>query len=170
MSGDYINIGEIVNTQGHRGEIRILPLTDFLNRFNQLDAVNVLLNGKRSIYHIENARRHKQFIVLKFTEVQDMNAAEKLKGGILQITREQLVPLPEGEYYIFDIIGLSVYDVQGQFLGKIKDVLRTGANDVYVVKPADGKDILIPALKSVVSDIDVANGRMTVELPEGLLE
>ncbi len=170
MKEEYITIGEIVNTQGHKGEVRILPLTDFPERFAALRAVNVLLNDRREVYHIESVRRHKQFVVIKFAEVPDMNAAEKLKGALLQITREQLWPLQEGEYYIFDIVGLEVYDGQGTKLGRVRDVLRTGANDVYVVQPENGKEILIPALKKVVKEIDIDNNRMVVELPEGLLE
>jgi 16S rRNA processing protein RimM len=98
-----------------------------------------------------------------------MNAAEQLRGGYLEITREQLVPLPEGSYYIFEIIGLKVYDLDGAYLGEITDVLQTGANDVYVVETG-GKPLLIPALKQVVREVDLQGRRMRVELPEGLME
>ncbi|MTI79868.1 MAG: ribosome maturation factor RimM [Firmicutes bacterium] len=170
MSEEFIDIGKIVNTQGIKGEVRILPLTDSPERFDELDAVNILLNGDRFAYHLERWRKHKQFVVVKFKEVPDIDAAEKLKGSTVQIPREQLKSLPENSYYIFEIIGLDVIDENGKSLGKVKNVLETGANDIYVVKPPQGKDILVPALKHVVKEIDMENNQMVVELPEGLLD
>jgi len=148
----------------------VLPLTDYPERFNELDEVNIHINGTSTIYQIDSVRPHKKFIVIKFKQVADINDAEKLKGALIKITRNQLMPLTEGHYYIFQIIGLDVFDPEGVKLGKIKQVLQTGANDVYVIKPADGKDILIPALKTVVKKIDIEANRMVVELPEGLLD
>ncbi|MBO8137729.1 MAG: ribosome maturation factor RimM [Desulfotomaculum sp.] len=170
MEQDYITIGEIVNTHGIRGEVRLIPLTDFPDRFKELDEVSVYINEQRYTYHVEKSRRHKQFIVVKFKEIDNINDAEKLKGGLMQITREQLMPLPKDSYYIFEIVGLDVYDENGEKLGQVKNVLKTGANDVYVVKPLHGRDILVPALKKVVKKIDLEANRMVVELPEGLLD
>ncbi|MBM7854372.1 16S rRNA processing protein RimM [Desulfohalotomaculum tongense] len=170
MAVEYITIGEIVNTHGVRGEVRLIPLTDFPERFKELEAVHILIDHRRFVHHIEKSRRHKQFIIIKFREVEDMNGAERLKGALVQITREQLKPLPEGSYYIFEIEGLDVFDINGEKLGRVKKVFSTGANDVYVVKPPAGKDILIPALKKVVKEINLAENRMVVELPEGLLD
>jgi len=169
VTEQYITIGEIVNTQGVRGEVRIIPATDFPERFKRIRKIVVMLNGQRQEFTIERAWEHKQFIILKFTEIPDMNAAAKLKGGLLQITRQDLAALPEGSYYIFEIVGLKVIDTEGRELGQVTEVLQTGANDVYVVKRSEGKDILIPALKSVVKDIDIPAGIMGVQLPEGLI-
>ncbi|AEF93974.1 Ribosome maturation factor rimM [Desulfotomaculum nigrificans CO-1-SRB] len=169
MAEEFITVGEIVNTQGIRGEVRVLPTTDFPERFKQTKKIFLLLQGQRRQLTINRAWEHKQFIILKFDEVADMSEAEKLKGGLLQVPRTELTDLPKDCYYIFEIVGLKVIDERGQELGKVADVLRTGANDVYVVKRDQGKDILIPALKSVVKKIDVPAGLMQVELPEGLI-
>lgn len=170
MSEEYITIGEIVNTQGVKGEVRVLPHTDFPERFKELPEALIYHQGQRFTYHITSARDHKKFIIIKFAEVPDMNAAEKLKGAVVQITRDQLMPLPKDNYYIFEIVGLDVYTDDGEKLGKVKQVLQTGANDVYVVKPPNGADILVPALKQVVKEINIEANRMVVELPEGLLD
>lgn len=169
MTDQYITVGEIVNTQGIRGEVRVIPSTDFPERFKNTKKILVLLKGQRREYAVEKVWEHKKFIIFKFAEVPDMTTAEKLKGGLLQVTREELTPLPKDNYYIFELVGLKVIDEQDQELGEVTQVLRTGANDVYVVKRKEGKDILIPALKSVVKEIDVPRGIMKVELPEGLI-
>ncbi|MEW6696202.1 MAG: ribosome maturation factor RimM [Bacillota bacterium] len=169
MTEQYITVGEVVNTQGIRGEVRVIPTTDFPERFAENKKITLFHKGRRNVYTIEKVWPHKKFIIIKFAEVPDMTSAEKLKGGLLQVTPEELTPLPKGHYYIFEIVGLRVFDEQNQALGKVIQVLQTGANDVYVVKKEQGKDILIPAIKSVVKRIDVPGGRMEVELPEGLL-
>ncbi|OPX86711.1 MAG: Ribosome maturation factor RimM [Pelotomaculum sp. PtaB.Bin104] len=169
MAEEYIHIGKILNTQGNRGAVRILPLTDYPERFQQMERVNVLTNGSLRQLNIENSYSHKKFIILQFKEIQDMNAAEELKGGLLVVTRKELMPLEEGTFYIFDLIGIAVYDCSGNYLGKITDVIQTGSNDVYVVETG-AKPILIPALKKVVKDTNLAGRRMVVELPEGLLD
>lgn len=170
MHEQFITIGEIVNTQGNRGEVRVLPLTDFPDRFNNLKELFILKGTERLVYHISTVRSHKRFVVIKFAEVKDMNDGEKLKGCLIQITMDMLEPLPEGHYYIFQLIGLEVFETSGELLGRLDNVLKTGANDVYVIKPPSGKDILIPALKTVVKEIDIEANRMLVELPEGLLD
>ncbi|MDD4170344.1 MAG: ribosome maturation factor RimM [Desulfotomaculaceae bacterium] len=171
MAEEYICIGKILNTQGNRGAVRILPLTDYPERFQQMEQVRVLVNDLPRELVIEKSYPHKKFIILKFKELQDMNAAEELKGGLLVVTRNELMPLAEGSFYIFDLIGIDVYDYDctGNYLGKITDVLLTGANDVYVVENGP-KPVLIPALKKVVKEIDLTGRRMVVELPEGLLD
>lgn len=159
-----------MNTQGIKGEVRVLPLTDYPERFKELEQVNIHINNASTTYQIDYVRPHKKFMIIKFKQVADINEAEKLKGALIKITRDQLMPLAEGHYYIFQIIGLDVFDLEGTKLGKIKQVLQTGSNDVYVTKPAQGNDILIPALKSVVKEINIEANRMVVELPEGLLD
>lgn len=168
MAGEYITIGKIVKTQGHRGAVRVLPLTDFPERFENMEEVLVYFNGQRKSYHIEETGRHKKFVIIKFKEVPDMNAAEAIKGALLQVARKQLVPLPEDTYYIFDIIGLDVFTNKGEWLGKITDVLITGANDVYVVEQGQNHPLLVPALKNVVREINFAQRQMVVDLPPGL--
>ena len=165
----YITIGEIANTQGNRGYVRVLPLTDFPDRFKKMEQVLVFLKGSHRIMHLEDVYNHKKFVVIKFKEIPDMTAAESLKGGLLQVEPKDIVPLPKGSYYVFDLIGMDVYDCLGQYYGKIKDVLTTGANDVYIVwYESEKRDLLIPALKQVVKEIDTENKKMLVDLPEGL--
>ncbi len=166
----YITVGIIVNTRGHRGEVKVLPMTDFPERFAGMNSIILEMQGRFEELKIEKTYLHGKFVIIKFAGVDDMNAARNLKKGVLKVKREDLVPLPEGSYYIFDVIGLEVYTLEGRHLGKVTDVLQTGANDVYQVEGGNSKPILIPALKSVVKDINIAEGKMLVELPEGLEE
>ena len=166
MQETLITIGKIVNTQGHRGMLRIFPLTDFPDRFLEMKEVLVELGGKVTPYHIEEASLYKKYILIKFKEILDMNMAERLKGSLLKVPRQELKPLPEDSFYIFDIVGLKVYDTGGNLLGQVGDIIQTGANDVYVVDREGGKPLLIPALKKVVREVDVPGGRMTVDMLE----
>ena len=168
MSPEKITIGKIVNTHGCRGWLRVLPLTDFPERFRQMDRVLVVLNNTVREYVIEQVRPYKHFILIKFQTVSDLNAAAALKGALLQVDRQRLVKLPAGAYYIFDLIGMKVYTVEQEYLGEIKDVLQTGANDVYVVEGGQDRPLLIPALKQVVREIDLEKRQMRVALPTGL--
>lgn len=163
---DRVTIGRVGAAQGIHGEMRIIPLTDFPERFQELKEVTV----GDELLHIESCRHHKNFILLKFREYPVREDAMALTGRMLTVAREDAVPLKEGEYYTFDIIGLKVVDEHGRSLGTITNVLRTGANDVYQMEDVDGKDVLIPALKSVVKEIDLPKGRMVVALPEELID
>jgi 16S rRNA processing protein RimM len=169
MAEDYIAVGKILNTQGRAGAVRVLPLTDYPERFKVKSRVYVSLNGSRKIMSIEDSFPHQKYVIIKFKEIPDMNAAEEIKGGILEITRDELYPLPENSYYIFDMIGLAVSDKTRGSLGKITEVLQTGANDVYVVETG-ARPLLIPALKQVVKEIDLPGRSMVVDLPEGLVD
>lgn len=164
----YINIGKVVGSQGKQGEVRVLPLTDFPERFLSMKKVRLFGGGAHRELEVEEARHFKQFIVMKFKGIDDLNDAFSLKENFIQVIRSELVPLPADNYYIFDIIGLAVFTESGLLLGKISEVLKTGANDVYVIETGE-KPILLPALKKVVKEIDIKAGRMIVELPEGLL-
>ncbi|MDR3589671.1 MAG: ribosome maturation factor RimM [Negativicutes bacterium] len=164
MSDDsLIIIGKIVAPHGVRGDIRVIPLTDFPSRFHRLTQV-VLDDGKALT--VKDVRTYQQQILLKFEGLDDRTAVEPLKGKLIKITKDQLVKLPEGHYFIFDIIGLSVFDDSGAFLGVVTDVLATGSNDVYIAEREGAKPLLIPAIKDVVKDIDVPGGRMIVTIQE----
>jgi 16S rRNA processing protein RimM len=169
MAEEYITVGKILNTHGRSGAVRVLPLTDFQERFNKNSRVQVSVRGARKALNIEESFPHQKYFIVKFAEIPDMNAAEEIKGGLLEITRQELYPLPEHTYYIFDIIGLTVSDKDRGELGKITDVLQTGSNDVYVVDTGAGQ-LLIPALKQVVKEIDLSGRIMVVELPAGLAD
>lgn len=165
----YIKIGQIVNTHGCKGEIKIYPLTDDINRFGDLKHVFIRSDEGYREYGVNHARVYKNMVILSLCEITDMNDAEKLSGTYLELPVNELIVLPPGHYYIFELVGMSVYEGD-VLLGKLIDVLRTGSNDVYVVRAAHSKKkILIPALKEVVKSIDTASGRMEVILPQGLL-
>lgn len=159
---ERITIGKVGAVHGIKGELRIIPLTDFPERFRDMQEV---MAGEE-LLHIESCKYHKQYILLKFREYPEREAAQRLTGRLLTVSRSEAASLAEGEFYTFDIIGLKVYDLAGQELGTVENVLRTGSNDVYQVRDEDGRELLIPALKTVVKEIDVAGGRMVVEMPE----
>ncbi len=160
---ELITIGKIVAPHGVRGDVRIVPLTDFPDRFNKLKAVFVDDVGQ---LNLESARQHKKFILLKFAELDSISAIEHLRGKLIKIRREDVVKLPKGQYYIFDIIGLNVFTEDGSLLGIITDVLQPGSNDVYVIEQQDKKELLIPAIKEVVKRIDIEGKQMVVKLQE----
>lgn len=160
---DLFTIGVIVAPHGVRGDIRIMPETDFPERF--LDMESCYIDGK--IYNITSARFHKQFVLMTFAEVTSRDEAELLMRKEIQVGRDDLMPLPEGRYYIYDLIGLDVYDTANNHLGKLKEVLQPGANDVYVVGHENEKtELLLPVIDSVVLDIDIEQKRVIVDPPE----
>jgi 16S rRNA processing protein RimM len=163
-----IKVGQIVTTYGHKGEVKVYPLTDNPDRFNQLEYVYLQLPDGIKKFHIQKIRYYNNFVLIKFKEVPDMSFAEKLRGVYITIEEDQLVALPEEHYFIFQIIGLDVYE-KDFYLGKITDIIQTGSNDVYIVKNNE-REILIPALKSIVKEIDLTEKKMSVSLPEGLLD
>lgn len=162
---ELFSIGKIVAPHGVRGDVRIIPLTEFPERFYDLKTV-YLDDGQLVV--VENVRPHQNFFLVKFAKCNCMDDAEALRGKLLKVRRDQLLPLPEGHYYIFDIIGLNVFTEEGEFLGEVTDVLETGSNDVYAVgqKGASKPPLLIPALKEVVKKIDLENKQVIVRLQE----
>ena len=165
---NYFVVGNIVNTQGIKGEVRVMPTVDDVARFKLLDHIFVDRKGNIKEYEVENVRFHKQFVLLKLKGVDDMNTAETLKGTVVKITEDMAVPCEEDEYYIKDLYDMKVDTVDGEELGVISDVIFTGANDVYAVKNTSGNEILIPAIKDCIISVDVENNLMTVKLLEGL--
>lgn len=159
---ELITIGIIVAPHGVRGDLRIMPQTDFPDRFLTMDVCYI--DGKE--YHITSARFHKQFILATFKEVPDRNTAELMARKEIQVRRDDLVELPEGRYYIFDIIGLTVEDTKGNVLGTVSDVLQPGANDVYVVTQDGQPDLLLPVLDHVILDINIEAGKIIADPPE----
>jgi len=157
-------VGEIVNTHGVKGELKIIPLVDDVN--DLLDYTYYFIDDKK--YEVENVRFHKNFILIKLVGIDDINFAERFKGKFLELSREELKPLPEGRYYICDLIGVKVIDEVLGELGIISEVFNTGSNDVYVVEYMS-KPLCIPDIDGVVKDVDLDNGIMTVILPKGLI-
>ena len=160
---NQIVIGKIVAPHGVRGDIRILPLTEKPEQFLDLDYL--LLSDGRKLT-IKSARFHKRMVLVSTEEVHNMNEAELLRDKEVLINAEDLPELEEGKFYVADLIGLPVYDEQGEQLGTFKDSLSTGSNDVYVIAVPGKKDILLPALKLYVKEINLAEKRIVVTLPE----
>ena len=156
-------IGKISAPHGVRGEVRIVPLTDFPERFENLKTIFLEDDSKMEL---ESVKFSNKFIIAKFKNINSRNDIEIFNGKLLMLNRSDIPSLPEGEYYNFDIIGLEVIDDKGSKLGKITEVLKTGSNDVYVVEGK--KQILVPALKKVVKEINLVDGFMKVELLEEL--
>jgi len=169
MPGDLISVGEIINTWGIRGEVKVWPLTDFPERFKPGAAFRMEKDDRFRTLTVETARFHKNVLLIKFLEIADTNAAGEIKGGILKITRDQLSDLPPDSFYIFEIIGMEVLTTGGVLLGRVKDILTAGGNDIYVVA-GEFKDYLIPAVKQVVRKVDSENRRMVIEPMDGLLD
>lgn len=167
---EVLRVGVVTRTHGIRGEVKVYPTTDSPKRFSQLSEVTLRQGGKDRQVKLEQARYFKNLVILKLEGIDTVEAAEALKGAELYIPREQGVPLEEGEYYIADIIDLEVFTEEGEKLGVVRDVLETGANDVYAVKREGMKDLLIPAIPECILDIDLEEGRMTVRLMDGLLD
>ena len=167
MTGmEFYTIGQIVAPHGVRGDVRIYPDTDFPERF--LHMKYAYIDGRR--YEVKTARFHKHVVLMKFAGVDDRNAAELLVHKELQVPREDLMPLKEGQYYVFDIIGIDVYDLEGRLLGKVTDVLKTGSNDVYVVNDDAGNELLLAVIPDVIRSVDIKAKKMVVNPPEWIDE
>ena len=171
---EWFNVGRIVNTHGVRGEVRILSTTDFEEeRFvvgNKLAAFKK--NDKKPTWvTIQSVRRHKNFILLTFEGMNNINLVEPFKEGMLKVTKDQMEEdlLDENEYFYHDIIGCSVVSEEGETIGEVKDILQTGANDVWVVKGVKGKEQYIPYIEDVVKDINIDEKVITIHVMEGLL-
>ena len=162
-----LEVGKIVNTHGLKGEVKILPWTDYPEVFEDIEEI-YLPDGTK--LKIKGVKYQKNNIIVKLEGINYIDEAEKLKGKVITADREFLGELEEGVYYVADLIGLSVVTADGEEIGKISDVLRTGANDVYEVKREGAKDLLIPVIDSVVKDVDIEGGKVLVELMEGLLD
>lgn len=155
---EYITVGQIINTHGLKGEIKIYPLTDDIKRFRKLK--NVYIDHKET--KITWCKLQSDKIILKLEGIDTIEAAQKLKEKYIEIKREDAVKLPEGRYFITDIMECTVFDETGKELGKVTNVIQTGSNDVYSVKGKD-EDILIPALKSIVTKIDIENQTIVIK-------
>ena len=167
---DLLQVGIITSTHGVRGEVKVYPTTDDPRRFRRLKEV-VLDTGREKLnLEIEGVKFFKLFVILKFNGLENINDIEKYRQKSLYVTRKNAVRLQRDEYFIADLIGLKVQDEDGTELGTVKDVIETGANDVYEVEMADGRSLLLPAIKQCILNVDVENGMMQVHVLEGLLD
>lgn len=167
---DLLRVGVIANTHGIRGEVKVFPTTDEKERFKDLKKVILDTEKEQKVLEIQSVRFFKNLVILKFKGIDNINDIEMYKGKDLLVTREDAVPLEEGEYFIADLLDLDVYSDEDEKIGVLYDVMQTGANDVYVVKTEEGKEILLPAIDECILDIDLEESRMTVHIMEGLLD
>lgn len=165
----FFQVGVISSTHGIRGEVKVFPTTDDPARFRKLKQVIVDTGKERISLEIQGVKFFKQFVIVKFKGIDDINEVEKYKGKSLLVEREHAVKLKKDEYYIADLIGMQVFTEDGEF-GELRDVLTTGANEVYVVDTKEHGEVLIPAIRQCILDVDVENQRMKVHLLDGLLD
>lgn len=164
----FLQVGVISSTHGIRGEVKVFPTTDDPSRFKKLKKV-LLDTGKEQLeLEVQSVKFFKQFVIVKFKGIDNINDIEKYKGKGLFVPREDAVPLDEDEYYIADLIGMEVFTEDGRF-GVVKDVMETGANEVYIVESDENGEVLIPAIRQCVLDVNVDEKKMLVRLLDGLI-
>lgn len=165
-----LQVGVISSTHGVAGEVKVYPTTDDVRRFDYLKDV-ILDTGKEKMnLEVSSVKYFKNMVILKFKQFNNINDVEKFRNCPLYVTRDNAVELEEDEYFICDLIGLRVVSDEGEELGKLTDVLQTGANDVYVVKMANDKEVLFPAIEQCVLNVNLEEGIMTVHVMDGLLD
>ena len=165
----YLEIGQIVNTFGIKGMVKIKPFTDDINRFDKLKKVYIKNKDGKKEYQIQEVKYHKNMILMKLEGIDTVEQADLLRQSYLLVNRDDEEPLEEGVYYIVDLIGLEVYTDEGVLLGNVDDIFNTGSNDIYVVKDGKGKQILLPGIPEVLKNVDLEKGRITVHLIPGLM-
>ena len=166
---EFYNVGKIVNTHGIRGEVRVMATTDFIKeRFAPEKKLYLQTAGEPLELTVEKARQHKGFVLVKFVGYDNINDVEKFRDHELLVSGEDQQPLEDGQYYYRQIIGLTVKTVDGEELGKIKEIMSPGANDVWVVDRSGKDELLLPVIDDVVKKVDLANQQVIVELMEGL--
>lgn len=167
MAEEMITIGKISRHFNREGELKCLILSDFPERFLELDRVFLEKGEDIKRMHVESAWFQKDFVVLKFAEVDSLEKAERLKDYFIKIPASEAVELPEGHYFLHDLIGIDVYTEDEEYLGKLEDIITTGSHDIYAVFQGK-KELLIPATREVVKEVDLDNKKMIVHLLEGL--
>lgn len=165
---EYLIVGTITTTHGVHGEVKIFPQTDDVRRFKKLKEVYLDTGKERVLLHPESVKFFKQFVIIKFREFNSMNEVEGLRNKTLLVDRKNAVKLQKDEYFISDLIGIKVVREDGSDYGELVDVMQTGANDVYIVKKADGAEVLFPAIKECIKDVDMENRIMKVFVMPGL--
>ena len=165
----YLEIGQIVNTFGIKGMVKVKPFTNNIKRFDDLKNVYIKNRKEKKEYQLEEVKYHKNMVLIKFKGIETPEDANLLRESYLLIDRSKEEPLEDGNYYIVDMIGIEVYSDKGELLGNLEDIFNTGSNDIYVVKDNQGKQILLPAISEVIKQIDIEKRKITVHLLPGLI-
>lgn len=164
----YLELGQIVNVKGLKGEVKVNSFTDDNTKFERIPKVFIKRKETLTEYEIEKVGYNKNQVIIKFKNIDTVEEAEKLRNSYIVVDREIFGELPEGVYYIADLIGLDVFTEANEYLGKVDDIFSTGSNDVYVVKDELGKQKLLPGIDEVIKVIDIESGKIIVNLIEGL--
>lgn len=165
----YLEIGQVVNTFGIQGMVKVNPFTDDIKRFDKLKTIYI--QNKKGIkeYEVQEVKYHKNMVLVKLKGIDNPEDADLLRQSYLLVDREKEEPLEDGVYYIVDLLGLEVYTDENQLLGTLEDIYNTGSNDIYVVKNQLGKQILLPGISDVIKKVDLEAKRIVVHLLKGLL-
>lgn len=166
----YLEIGQIVNTFGIKGQVKIVPFTDDITRFDELKEIYVEKKNELKLFQIEQVNYKKNMVILKLKGIETVEEAEKLRNCYLKIDRKDAKKLPKDTYFIVDLLGLNIYTDEGKLLGKVDDIYNAGSSDIYVVKDELGKQILLPAIKDVLKEVDLENQKIIVHLIKGLVD
>jgi len=169
LSDEFITIGKVVSTQGNKGEVNILPLTNSTDRFKNLVTVFLRNNNSQATLNIEKIRIKENTVILKLKDIESIEEAKIIVGSFLEVERKNAVKLPKDTYFIFEIIGLEVYDENNIFLGKVENVISTGSNDVYIVKGKNKNELFIPAIRKVIKNVNLEKRRITINMIDGLI-
>ena len=162
-------VGVISSTHGVRGEVKVFPTTDDMKRFKKLKEVILDTGREKKTLEIESVKFFKQLVILKFRGIDNINDIEKYKGKSLFVDREHAVRLRKDEYFIADMIGMRVTTDKGEDFGTLKEVIETGANDVYIIDTKEHGEVLVPAIKQCILDVDIEQGMLPIHLLEGLV-
>lgn len=166
---EYLEIGQIVNTFGIKGMVKVKPFTDDITRFDRLEKVYVEIHKSKKQYEIEDVKYHKDMVLIKFKGIDKIEEAEFLRNAYLKVNRKDEPELEEGTYYIVDLLGLDVYSDEGNLLGKLEDIFNNGSTDIYVVKNELGKQLLLPAISDVIKEINLEEEKIVVHILKGLI-
>lgn len=164
-----LQVGVITSTHGIRGEVKVFPTTDDPKRFKKLKQVILDTGKEKRDLEVESVKFFKQFVILKFKGIDNINEVERYKRCPLLVTRDHAVPLQEDEYFIADMIGMQVVTEDGALFGTLKDVIETDANDVYIIESSEHGEVLVPAIKECILDINIEEQKMQIHLMDGLV-
>lgn len=167
---EFFQVGVISSTHGVRGEVKVFPTTDDMHRYSKLKEVILGEGSQALILHISGVKYFKNMVIVKFKEYDSLNDVEKIKGQKLYVTRANAVKLSKDEYYVADLIGMSCIDTKKGIEGVLQDVMTTGANDVYVIRLKDKRELLLPAIKECILNVDFENNTIDINILEGLLD
>lgn len=167
---DLLRIGVVTTTHGLRGEVKIFPTTDDARRFDDCEEVILVTKQDHLLLHVERVKYFKNIVIVKFKEFNDISEVERFRKCDIMVTREHAVPLEEGEYFICDIIGADVVTEDGAPVGTVKDVLQTGANDVFVIGTEDGREVLFPSIPDCIKKVDVEKKEVVAHIMPGLMD